>query len=50
MLKLNDLHYSACDKYSLYLQTGNISFKMDADKMMVEYKNRGGKKELKYHG
>ena len=46
--KLSDVYYSACMEYSSYLQSGIISFKEKADKLIEEYKTRGGKKELKY--
>lgn len=48
MKKLNDIHYAACIEYTSYLQSHIKSFKESADKLMKEYKNRGGKKELRY--
>jgi len=47
-LSLNSIHFAACSEYTSYLQTGLKGFKEKADNLMAEYKNRGGKKELKY--
>lgn len=44
-MKLNELYFIACEEYTKYIQTGNISFKIKAEEYFRVYKERGGKKD-----
>lgn len=43
--RLNDLYYSACQEYTMHVQTGVPAFKANYETLFNIYKERGGKKE-----
>lgn len=42
---LNDVYYTACSEYTMYVQTGTEAFKANAEMYFKIYKERGGKRK-----